>query len=478
LLLGLFLAIAAISLFLPSNTASSLKTVTSEQEEENQKITVTSYVRPSDGKVTVASDRGYASVRKTIRDGHTVLEEYLDAKGEPAVLPAGYSAIRREYTDGLNMEIVYLGPDGNPAVTSSGYDTIRRSYTEARLADTDTYWRSGAQVGRTEGYWSLHRIYGSGADQKRVVRQEYRGKAGELTNNTSGYAYFERKYDENGKVTEQRYYNALGEPAPIDIGYCGYQRDYDEKGRTVETRYLDAAWQTADTDRGYAIVRNEYTQQGTKTLYFDQAGQPVTAGKSQYGVLTTEDGTAYLNEAGEVIFRLDQFLLSNQGIVIILGALVTLLALFLEGKARTGFLILYGLFILYMTMAYREAGDSRSRMELFWSYRQYWTNAQLRLEILNNIFLFVPFGTALQPLWPGRPGRAILRTGLVCLLFSAGIETVQLLTGIGLFEFDDMISNTLGGLIGGLLYYVWKTGKRKMERGRKRHHGETALNSF
>ena len=446
---------------MPSNTASSLKTVTSEQVEENQKITLTSYVRPSDGRVTVAADRGYASVRKTIRDGRNVLEEYLDARGEPVVLRAGYSMIRREYTDGLNTEILYLGPDGNPAVTSSGYDTIRRSYTEARLADTDTYWRSGVQVGRTEGYWSVHRIYGTGKDQKRVVRQEYRGKSGELVRNASGYACFERKYHENGKVAEEKYYDPQGEPAVIGIGYCGYQRDYDEKGRTIETRYLDAEWQIADTDRGYAVIRNEYTERGTKTLYFDQMGRPVTAGKSQYGMLTTEGGTAYLNEAGEVIFRLDQLLLSNQGIVIILGALVTLLAVFLEGKARTAFLILYALFILYMTMAYRETGDSRSRLELFWSYRQYWTNGELRLEILNNIFLFIPFGTALQPLWRCSPGRAILRTGLVCLLFSVGIETVQLAARIGLFEFDDMVSNTLGGLIGALLCYVWKTEKKQ-----------------
>ena len=95
---------------------------------------------------------------------------------------------------------------------------------------------------------------------------------------------------------------------------------------------------------------------------------------------------------------------------------------------------------------------------------------------------FYQIGRTFQSIFSSGYGLSLLTAsfipGLVCLLFSAGIETVQLLTGIGLFEFDDMISNTLGGLIGGLLYYVWKTGKRKMERGRKRHHGETALNSF
>ena len=93
------------------------------------------------------------------------------------MLPAGYSAIRRVYEDGLNTEIQYLDDTGAPAVLPSGYDTIRRTYNEIQLADTDTYFAGGIQVQRTQGYWSLHRIYGSGQDRKRVVRQEYRGEA-------------------------------------------------------------------------------------------------------------------------------------------------------------------------------------------------------------------------------------------------------------------------------------------------------------
>lgn len=41
-------------------------------------------------------------------------------------------------------------------------------------------------------------------------------------------------------------------------------------------------------------------------------------------------------------------------------------------------------------------------------------------------------------------GKALL----ICLLLSGCIELIQLVGRIGLFEFDDIFGNTIGGLIG------------------------------
>lgn len=68
-----------------------------------------------------------------------------------------------------------------------------------------------------------------------------------------------------------------------------------------------------------------------------------------------------------------------------------------------------------------------------------------------NVLLFIPVG-ALAGKWKVVPAAAS---------FSLFIETVQLLTGRGLFEFDDVIHNTLGAAIG--VFVVWSVNRLKTE---------------
>lgn len=65
------------------------------------------------------------------------------------------------------------------------------------------------------------------------------------------------------------------------------------------------------------------------------------------------------------------------------------------------------------------------------------------MEILNNIWLFIPLGAILmKPIgWRGI---------IACIVLSCIIEVVQYFTGFGLAEFDDNISNGLGGAIGAM----------------------------
>ena len=69
-----------------------------------------------------------------------------------------------------------------------------------------------------------------------------------------------------------------------------------------------------------------------------------------------------------------------------------------------------------------------------------------------NVVLFVPLATMLAIIFDAKAvkgkRRWIWMTVFVCVLLSAGIEIVQLITHRGLFEFDDIIHNTLGALIG------------------------------
>ncbi len=86
------------------------------------------------------------------------------------------------------------------------------------------------------------------------------------------------------------------------------------------------------------------------------------------------------------------------------------------------------------------------QLQPFWSYiRILQGNRYLLWENLLNIILFVPVGLLLKAAFPALKKRTVILTGAgmsVCL------ELLQLVMRRGLFEFDDMINNTLGAVIG------------------------------
>lgn len=65
-------------------------------------------------------------------------------------------------------------------------------------------------------------------------------------------------------------------------------------------------------------------------------------------------------------------------------------------------------------------------------------------EILLNVVLFVPLGALIELLYKSNSGKVFL----IGFVFSAFIETTQFITCRGLFEWDDMIHNGLGCLLG------------------------------
>jgi glycopeptide antibiotics resistance protein len=67
-------------------------------------------------------------------------------------------------------------------------------------------------------------------------------------------------------------------------------------------------------------------------------------------------------------------------------------------------------------------------------------------NILANTVCFMPFGFLL-PLITKKPCN-ILLTGFIGILFSALIETSQLVFKIGVFDVDDIILNTAGVILG------------------------------
>ena len=84
-------------------------------------------------------------------------------------------------------------------------------------------------------------------------------------------------------------------------------------------------------------------------------------------------------------------------------------------------------------------------------------NSHLREEykianLAGNVAGFVPLGILLPLLFPFL--RSLWKTMIAVFFISLGFETVQLVTDLGIFDVDDLILNTTGGIAGYLLYAV------------------------
>jgi len=94
-----------------------------------------------------------------------------------------------------------------------------------------------------------------------------------------------------------------------------------------------------------------------------------------------------------------------------------------------------------------------STIRLFYNSRRMNTEYKTN-NLLGNLIGFVPLGLLLPLIIPWfRDGFKILLTGF---LVSLGYEATQLLTGLGVFDVDDLILNTTGAFAGFLLFYLFK----------------------
>ena len=98
---------------------------------------------------------------------------------------------------------------------------------------------------------------------------------------------------------------------------------------------------------------------------------------------------------------------------------------------------------------------------LFASYREAWAEFAARdwRNLILNILMFVPFGFLLPV--GIRKMRVFWRTYLCGFIVTLGIEVIQLASGKGIFEWDDILNNTVGTMIGygifAIVYALWQS---------------------
>jgi glycopeptide antibiotics resistance protein len=72
-------------------------------------------------------------------------------------------------------------------------------------------------------------------------------------------------------------------------------------------------------------------------------------------------------------------------------------------------------------------------------------------ELRLNILIFIPFGLYISML---ATKSGIIKRILIILLTSALLETLQYVLAIGHTDITDLINNTLGGIIGIIIFYI------------------------
>ena len=73
-------------------------------------------------------------------------------------------------------------------------------------------------------------------------------------------------------------------------------------------------------------------------------------------------------------------------------------------------------------------------------------------QVYMNIALMVPMGYLLPYLFKWFRQRVMIRPVVAAFLISFMIENIQLVTKRGLYDLDDIVSNTIGGFVGQMLY--------------------------
>jgi len=140
-----------------------------------------------------------------------------------------------------------------------------------------------------------------------------------------------------------------------------------------------------------------------------------------------------------------------------LSVLVVIVLAVLTKKVTVGLLVGYVLVILGETVVFRTHSVRQVfQPQLFWSYEVWDIQKE---QILANILAYIPLGLIAGKLW--RWKGLIAGVGL-----SVVSEVLQLITHRGLFEFDDIIHNTFGTLIGvSLIIIIEKVIKKGISNG-------------
>lgn len=107
------------------------------------------------------------------------------------------------------------------------------------------------------------------------------------------------------------------------------------------------------------------------------------------------------------------------------------------------FLLVYLIIILFLTLISRIVKPQAIRevnIDILWSYRK-WERVEVRCQVLQNVFLFIPYGALLKVNKIKYPVALAFATTVL-------IEVLQFILALGYAELADIVHNTLGAGLG------------------------------
>lgn len=137
--------------------------------------------------------------------------------------------------------------------------------------------------------------------------------------------------------------------------------------------------------------------------------------------------------------------------------------------------ILYIIFIVYFLLFSDLYGRTGVREEYqynlvlfkeirrFWQYREQLGMYAMFTNLFGNVLIFMPFGFFM-------PMASRYRSFFSTLFYSFGlsfcVETFQLLTKVGSFDVDDLLLNTIGGVVGYIIFVMCAAIRRKHDKNK------------
>lgn len=118
-------------------------------------------------------------------------------------------------------------------------------------------------------------------------------------------------------------------------------------------------------------------------------------------------------------------------------------------------LVLSSLFVMYFYVLCNIVYFSRepgSRIGIDMRLFSTWgTTGQEHAYVIENVILFIPFGFLLPGCLPKKMSLLTVVAGLLC---SICIEYMQYRTGSGYCQLDDVVTNTLGTVVGYIFFVI------------------------
>ncbi len=416
------------------------------------------------GTITLASDIGYASMITT-KNENSLLEEYYDEQGERIVMREGYYGILKQYDNsGNNTRTIYLGVDGKPVVTSQNYAIEDKTFTDEGKTKAVRYLDTKGKpiCSMYYGYEKINEFDPFG----NIVRTTYKDMYGVPMLAGIGYASVLRTFypedDPNkGRSKDEFYFDSNGNPIQQSLGNYGVHRGYDETGNNTVLTYLDAEGNPFITNKGYTTVLRGYFADCTTEMYYDINGSPYCLPEGYYGIKRQDGRTIYLNADGNEKFDLKNYLNNHSETIIYLAFFIMAISVFGGKELNIILLFFYIGAIVFFTLLYRGIVILTSKYNIFESFTKQFSDSEIRAGMIKNIWLFIPLGLIFYKL---HSKAEIL---LAPIILSVTIEAIQYFTKRGFCELNDVINNSLGGIIGfecGRLLDVYKSMRNKPNR--------------